>query len=389
MALASAARALGGAYNIEDLRRLAHRRLPRGIFDYVERGTEDEVGLAANRHAFDRLKLLPHVLNDVSAINTTASLFGTDMAMPVIVGPTGGAGLVWHDGDLALAAAARKAGVPFTISSASTANVEDVADIGGRLWFQLYLWEDRALSHQVVDRAHALGCEALIVTVDTAVAPNREYNLRNGYGIPFRIRRNNILDIIGHPRWVTSVMLRYALSGGMPRQANLPPHLRARVTEMAPIGAAFRNDNLTWEEIAGLRRRWPGKFMIKGILRPDDARRAIEHGVDGVIVSNHGGRNLDAAAATIDMLPRVLDAVGGRVPVLVDSGVRRGGDVVKALALGAAAVLVGRAPLYGLAAAGEAGVSHALALLHKELARVMALCGCTSIGEIDKDLLQD
>jgi isopentenyl diphosphate isomerase/L-lactate dehydrogenase-like FMN-dependent dehydrogenase len=375
------------AYNIEDLRQLARRRLPRGIFEYVDRGTEDELALRNNREAFERVKLVPRVLNDVSRIDQGISLFGRPMSMPIAVGATGGAALVWHDGDIALARAAAAANVPFTISSASTIPIEKIAGAGGRQWFQLYPWENRALSYALVQKAYDLGCEALVVTVDTAVPPNREYNFRNGFGIPLRFGRRNTLDVLSHPRWMTSVLLRYFFTTGMPRQANLPEELRAKVTEAPQVGAGFRCDTLCWEEIRLLRRQWRGKLIIKGIASPVDAAQAVAEGVDALIVSNHGGRNLDCVVATLDILPDVLEAVRDRVPVMLDSGVRRGSDVVKALALGAKAVLVGRAPLYGLAVAGQAGVRRALELLRQETARVMAFCGCRNVGEISEMLV--
>ncbi|MGE5721143.1 MAG: alpha-hydroxy acid oxidase [Sphingomonadales bacterium] len=376
------------AYNIADLRALAQRRLPRGIFDYVERGCEDERGLTRNRSAFAEIKLLPRVLRDVSAVDMSTSLFGSPVPMPIAIAPTGSAGLVRYNGDLALARAAAKLGIPFTISTASTMNLEEIAQAGGRLWFQLYLWENRDLSMEVVARAHDVGCELMMLTVDIPVPPNREFNLRNGFGIPFRPSRRNLSDMLAHPRWLTGVMLRYALTTGMPRQANLPAHLRAKVTQMAQPGASFKGDNLGWEDVARIRDRWPGRFLLKGIVRPDDAERAVQLGVDGIVVSNHGGRNLDSAVATIDALPAVVAAVGSKTTVIVDSGIQRGSDVLKAIALGARAVLVGRATLYGLAIEGQAGVERALGFLSAEFRQTMGLCGAPTVADITPDLVQ-
>jgi isopentenyl diphosphate isomerase/L-lactate dehydrogenase-like FMN-dependent dehydrogenase len=374
-------------YNIADLRERARRRLPRGIWEYAERGTEDETGMARNRAAFERVTFRPRVLRGVHAIDTRAEIFGKSASLPLAVAPTGAAGLLWHNGDLALARAAAAAGVPFTISSASTMDLEQIAVAGGRLWFQLYYWEDRELSHAVVDRAHAIGCEALFVTLDMPVAPNREYIHRSGFGTPFRISARNALDVLAHPRWLSGVMGRYALGGGIPSQANLPARMRAKITRSAPPGALFKQDDLDWDAVKRLRDRWPGKFVLKGLLRPEDAEAALSLGADGVVVSNHGGRALDSSIATIHALPEIVAAVGGRMTVLLDSGVRRGSDVVKAVALGADAVLVGRAPLYGLAAAGEAGVGRALELVRAETARTMAMLGARSVAEIDPSLL--
>ena len=369
-------------YNIADLRERARRRLPLGIWEYAERGVEDECGMARNRAAFDAITFRPRVLRGVETIDTTAQVFGKPLPFPLAVAPTGAAGLMWHKGDLALARAAAKAGVPFIISSASTMDLEQILEAGGRQWFQLYLWEDRSLSHKVVDKAWHLGCEALFVTLDLPVPPNREYIQRNGFGTPFKLNARNAFDVLTHPRWLAGVMGRYALEGGIPTQANLPDRLRSKVTKGAPPGALFKQDDLDWDGARELRDRWPGKFVLKGILHPEDAERALAMGADGIVVSNHGGRAFDCSIATMEALPAIVDAVGGKMTVFLDSGVRRGSDVVKAVASGADAVLAGRAPLYGLAAYGEPGVARALELLRAETARTMAMLGARSIAEV-------
>jgi isopentenyl diphosphate isomerase/L-lactate dehydrogenase-like FMN-dependent dehydrogenase len=369
-------------YNIADLRERARRRLPLGIWEYAERGVEDECGMARNRAAFDAITFRPRVLRSVETIDTTTEVFGKPLPFPLAVAPTGAAGLMWHKGDLALARAAARAGVPFIISSASTMDLEQILEAGGRQWFQLYLWEDRSLSHKVVDKAWHLGCEALFVTLDLPVPPNREYIQRNGFGTPFRLNARNAFDVLTHPRWLAGVMGRYALEGGIPTQANLPDRLRSKVTKGAPPGALFKQDDLDWDGVRKLRDRWPGKFVLKGILHPEDAERALAMGADGIVVSNHGGRAFDCSMASIEALPAIVDAVGGRMTVFLDSGVRRGSDVVKAVASGADAVLAGRAPLYGLAAYGEPGVARALELLRAETARTMAMLGARSIAEV-------
>ncbi len=376
-----------GCYNIADLRRKAKARLPLGIWEYLERGVEDELGMARNRAALDAVTFLPRVARNVEQVNAAATLLGTPAAFPLALAPTGAAGLVWHEGDLALARAAAKAGVPFTISSASTMDLEQIATAGGNLWFQLYLWADRALSMDVVDRAWDHGCEALLVTMDMCVPPNREYISRNGFGTPFRLNARNTLDVLTHPRWLLGVMGRYALSGGVPSQANLPDRLRRKVTQSAHPGALFKLDNVDWDELAVIRDRWKGRLVLKGILRPDDAERAVKLGADGIVVSNHGGRALDGSIAAVDALPAIIGAVGDKLDVLLDSGVRRGSDVVKALVLGAKGVLAGRAPLYGLGCAGQAGVSRALELLRQETERTMAHLGARSLAQLDGDLL--
>ena len=375
------------ALNIAELHDAARARLPRGVYAYLERGVEDDVCIGANRAALRALTLRPRVLRGVANIDMSVDLLGQKVPVPFALAPTGGNAMLWYRGDEALARAAAAAGVPFTISTASAIDVEELARPGGRLWFQLYLWEDRALSHAAIDRAWAVGCDTLFVTVDMAVPPNREFMRRLGFGLPFRVGRKSIVDLARHPRWTASVMGRYMMNGGLPRQANLPPELKGRLIRNPARRASFLNDALDWEEIAGLRDRWKGKFILKGVMRGEDAEHALAIGADGVVVSNHGGRSLDCSAPTIEVLPEVVSAIGGKGTIFLDSGIRRGTDVVKALALGADAVLLGRAPLYGLAAAGRAGAEHAIALMKQEIARSMGLTGSRSIAELSVDLL--
>jgi isopentenyl diphosphate isomerase/L-lactate dehydrogenase-like FMN-dependent dehydrogenase len=374
-------------YNIADLRERARRRLPLGIWEYAERGCEDETAMARNRAAFDAVTFKPRVLHNVETVDPSAAIFGRPSALPLALAPTGAAGLMWHKGDLALARAAARAGVPFTVSSASTMDLEQIAEAGGRPWFQLYMWEDRTLSYAVVDKARDLGCEALFVTLDMPVPPNREYIARNGFGTPFTLNARNTIDVLTHPRWLIGVMGRYALHGGVPTQANLPDRLRAKITKGAPPGALFKQDNLDWDGVKILRDRWPGKLVLKGILRPEDAERALALGADGIVVSNHGARALDSSVATMTALPPIVTAIGGRMTVFLDSGVRRGSDIVKAVTLGADAVLVGRVPIYGLAAAGETGVARSLEILRAETVRTMAMLGARTLAELDSSLL--
>lgn len=379
---------LSNIHNIEHLREAAQRVLPRGMFEFVDRGTEDEAGLRHNREAFERIRLKPRVLVDVSRRTTATRLFGQEMPLPIAVAPTGAAGLLCFEGEVEIARAAARAGVPFSISTYSINSMERVAqEAGGRLWFQLYMWPDRAMSHQLVRRAQAAGYEALIVTVDTAVPPNREYNARNGFALPWGINRRNALDIATHPRWLLGVMARYLLTGGMPHFDNLPDALRQSLTAQGRAGPRLpKCDSLNWDDLRELRRAWQGPLLVKGILDPQDARMAVDCGADAVIVSNHGGRNLDAAVAAIDALPEIVDAIGARSEVLLDSGIRRGSDIAKALALGAKAVMVGRAPLWGVAVAGQRGAGHALDILGQELDRVMAYLGCPSVEALQPSL---
>ncbi|MGE5525686.1 MAG: alpha-hydroxy acid oxidase [Rhodospirillaceae bacterium] len=377
-----------GCYNIFDLRDRAVRRVPQGLFEFVDRGTEDEVALKNNRAVFERIKLKPRTLVDVSGRSQEITLFGDKYKMPIAIAPTGTAGLLWHEGEIALARAAAAAGIPFTLATGSMTAMERVAEqAGGKLWFQLYMWPDKSLSHKLVERAKAAGYEALIVTVDSAVSPNREYNLRNGFTIPFTFTRDNVTDVLMHPRWMLGVLARYYFTTGMPRYENYPSELKAKITARPMGRSQMKNDSLNWEDLRTLRKMWPGILMVKGILHSEDAKLAADCGADAVVVSNHGGRNLDSTMAPIEVLPEIVDAVGKRVTVMVDSGFRRGSDIVKALCLGAQAVLIGRATLYGVAAGGEPGANRAIAILREEIDRVMALIGVRSVGELDPDYL--
>jgi len=377
------------AYNIADLRKMALKRVPHGLFEFVDRGTEDEVSLRHNRAIFERIRLKPRNLVDVSKRSQEVTLFGKKHKMPIIIAPTGTAGLMWYEGEIALARAAAEAGVPFTLATGSMTAMEKVAEeAGGTLWFQLYMWPDRSLSHKLVERAKAAGYEALVVTVDGVVPGNREYNLRNGFTIPFTFTRGNITDVLRHPRWMLGVLGRYLVTTGMPRYQNYPTDIKYRITA-GPMGrSSMRNDSLNWDDLRALRKLWPHRLLVKGLLHPQDALMAADCGADGVIVSNHGGRNLDTVISPIEALPEVVDAVGKRVAVLVDSGFRRGTDVVKALAMGAHAVQIGRATLYGVAAGGEEGARRAISIFRGEIDRVIALLGCNSISELSMEHLQ-
>lgn len=375
-------------FNVDDLRQAARRRLPRGVFEYVDRGSEGEVSLKENRAAFDRIRLRPRVLEDVSGRSMATTLFGKTQAMPLAIAPMSPAGMLWYEGELAIARAAAAAGIPYTLPTESLTALERIAaEAGGRLWFQLYLWEDRRHSYALLERVERSGYEALIVTVDTNVAPNREYNSRNGFAMPFRPSVRAFVDMLAHPRWLATVMGRYMLTSGMPLVANHPEAYRHAIMRTPPDNATQINGSMSWEDLRILRRMWPRTLMVKGILHPDDARLAVDAGADGVVVSNHGARNFDSAMASIDALPAIADAVGSRATLFLDSGIRRGSDVVKALALGAKGVLVGRPVLYGTAVAGEEGAGHALGLLRSELDKTMAYAGCLDVGRITRDLI--
>lgn len=379
--------ALDRCYNVNDLREAARRRLPRGVFEFVDRATEDEVALRNNRAAFERIKLRHRALMDVSGRSTKTTLFGKEIALPMAIAPTGAAGLCWHEGELELAKAAAAARIPFTLATGAMTSMEKIArEANFRLWFQLYVWKQRELSYQLIERAKNAGFEALIVTTDTIVPPNREYNAKNGFMLPFHPTVRFTLDIMRHPTWFASVLMKYFTTIGMPRNENYPDPYRRPIGTDPGTREVMRQDSLSWDDIKIFRDKWPGILMLKGINRPDDALRAVAAGVDGLIVSNHGGRNMDSAAATIDLLPEIAEAVGEKATVILDSGIRRGSDIVKALALGAKCVLTGRATLYGTAVGGQAGAAAAVGFIRNELDKTMAYTGCLTPGDITTDI---
>jgi len=364
---------------------MARRRLPRAVFDFFDGGAEDETTLAANRAAFARVPLAPKVLVDVSRIDTETEILGRSSSLPIVVAPTGASGLAWPQADVALARAAAAMGIPYTLSTAANASIERIArEAPGRLWFQLYVLRDQAFAAKLVQRANAADYEALMVTVDLPVGGKRERDFRNDFMIPFRPTPRNLLDFIGRPAWMLSL-----LRAGVPKLENLEGFAPepARPGTIASSVGEHLDSAFDWDRLKALRDSWPRKLVVKGVLRADDAERMAALGCDAVVVSNHGGRQLDGAVATLDALPEIVRAAGRRTTVLFDSGVRRGADVVKARALGARAVLVGRATLYGVAAGGEAGARRALEILADELVRTMQLCGVTRYEDIGKELI--
>ncbi len=380
--------ALDDCYNIFDLREAAKRRLPKGLFEFVDRASEDHLALAGNRSAFEDVRLRHRALVDVSGRSTKTTLFGKPAAMPMAIAPTGAAGLCWYRGELALAKAAAAAGIPLTLSTASMTAMETIADqAGGRLWFQLYVWKQRELSYQIIERAKAAGYEALIVTVDSAVSGNREYNSRNGFALPFNPSARFLMDVAQHPSWALGVIGRYMTTIGMPKHENYPAQFQGTITSgMAGRRDEMRIDSLNWDDIAKFRDMWPGVLMLKGVNRVDDALKALTYGVDGIIVSNHGGRNMDSAAATLAVLPEIAEAAGDKCTIILDSGIRRGSDIVKAMALGAKAVLTGRATLYGTAVGGQDGAAKAIGIIKTEMDKTMAYTGMNIVDEISTDI---
>ncbi|MBI3375825.1 MAG: alpha-hydroxy-acid oxidizing protein [Betaproteobacteria bacterium] len=376
---------LSRAYNIEDLRCLAQRSLPRSVFDFFDGGAEDEATLRANREAFQRVRLMPKVLVDVANVDTKLELFGRVANYPVAISPVGAAGFGRPDADIAIARAAAKFGIPFTLSTAANASIERVArEAGGRLWFQLYPLKDHDFAAKLVERARQAEYEALLVTVDLPVGGKRERDFRNQFTLPFRYTGRNVLDFASRPAWALR-LLRH----GVPRMENLEgfvPQSEDTATIALWVGKNL-DASFDWNRLKALRDTWPRKLLVKGVVRADDAERIAQLGCDGVVVSNHGGRQLDGAIATLDALPAIARAVGSKLTVLIDSGVRRGGDALKACALGAQAVMIGRATLYGASAAGESGALRALEILADELERSMRLCGTRAIAEIGPHLL--
>jgi (S)-mandelate dehydrogenase len=373
------------AWSIADLRRLAQRRLPRAVFDFFDGGAEDEITLRDNVEAFRRTRLLPNVLHDVSQIDCSTLLLGVPSALPMAIAPTGAAGFGRRGSDIDIARAAAAAGIPYTLSSTATASIEQIADAApGRHWFQAYILRNKPFLHGLIDRALAADFEALVITVDLPVGGKRERDFRNDFSIPFRFTAKNLLDFSTRPVWAFDMLIK-----GLPVMENLIG-LDTKATDAAAIASSVgRNYDpaFDWDALQVLRDRWPRKLIIKGILNPRDAVRVAQMGGDAVIVSNHGGRQLDGAPATFDALPAVVAALNGCIPVMLDGGIRRGSDIVKALAAGADGVLLGRATLFGAAAAGQAGAARALIVLADELKRTMQLCGAPDIASITKDML--
>ena len=375
------------AATIEELRRVAQRRLPRFVFEYLEGGAEDEVTLRRNRDVFERVAWLPSTLVGLSMPDMTTELFGEALHLPLVIAPTGFNGMLWPQGDLALARAAAAAGIPFTLSTVSNYDVVQMGrELPGSTWFQLYPVKDQKTADRLVERAAEGGVRTLMVTTDTPVLGAREWDRRN-YREPMKLSVSSILDVLAHPRWIRQVMI----PKGAPQFANLteflPPHARSALQGVRFMGTQI-NPQLNWSDMERLRQRWKGRLILKGILCVEDAKRALEIGVDGIVLSNHGGRQLDTTVSGIEALPAVAAAVGDKLTILVDGGFRRGSDVLKALALGADAVMLGRAALYGLGAGGEAGVSHALGLLRAEMERALTLLGCRSLGELGPHLIR-
>jgi (S)-mandelate dehydrogenase len=375
------------AVNIEDLRRMCRRRLPRIAFDYIEGGADDERGMLTNEAGFLRYRLLPRYLVDVSRRDQSATLFGRTYSSPFGFGPTGTMGLFRRGGELMLAEAAREANIPYVMSGASNASMEAAARIApDHLWYQLYAATDAAICADLLRRAHDIGIQVMMVTVDVPVRTRRERNIRNGFNFEHRLKASIVAEALRHPGWI----VEYLRGGGAPTLDNWVHYAPAGADA---IGVArFFNAQVpaasqTWRELESYRKLWPGKLVVKGIMRPDDAERAVALGADGILVSNHGGRQLDRAPAPIDVFPAIDAAVGDRTTLMLDSGIRRASDIITALCVGAKFTFLGRAGLYGVSAGGLAGARRVIDILRTELDLNMGQMGCPTIADFGPECL--
>ncbi|MCG8548577.1 MAG: alpha-hydroxy-acid oxidizing protein [Alphaproteobacteria bacterium] len=374
------------AINCDDLRKLAKKRLPKIIYDFIEGGVDDEHGLDRNEQAFHKRPLVPRYLVDTESRDQTAELFGRTYASPFGIAPTGGIGNYRRGGDMMLAKAARDADIPFIMSGAATASMEEMAKVApDHGWYQLYFAMNRSISEDMIRRADDLGLNALVITVDVPVSSNRERNRRNGFGRPLRLSLGSKIDALRRPAWFKDYM-RHGIARLSNWEKYASPGLSA--DELAGFVASEIHGNLTWKEIEEFRKLWPRTLILKGIMRPDDAIRAAELGVDGLMVSNHGARQLDRAPSPLDVLPAIDAAVGDRMTLMLDGGVRRGTDVLIALCLGAKFVFLGRPTLYGAIAGGQAGAAKAVEILQREIDLVLTQIGCPTLAQLGPDFVQ-
>jgi L-lactate dehydrogenase (cytochrome) len=372
--------------HIEELRLLAQKRVPRMFYDYADSGSWTESTYRANESDFQKIKLRQRVAVNMENRSTATVMAGQPTHMPVAIAPTGLTGMQHADGEMLAARAAKKFGIPFTLSTMSICSIEDVAQAtdGHPFWFQLYVMKDRAFIENLIDRAKAARCSALVLTLDLQILGQRHKDIRNGLSAPPKLTLPNLINIASKPRWALGML-------GTPRRqfGNIVGHVKG-VGDMGSLSewtAKQFDPGLNWGDVEWIKKRWGGKLILKGIMDPEDAKLAADSGADALIVSNHGGRQLDGAQSSIEALPAIVDAVGSRIEVHMDGGIRSGQDVLKAMALGAKGTYIGRAMLYGLGAMGEAGVSKALELIHKELDITMAFCGHTDIRKVGREIL--
>lgn len=380
-------RRLKSAASVEDLRRIAKRRLPGGVFDYIDGGAEDERSLARNSSAFAQFEFQPRILRDVSRLDTSTTIFGRPAAMPLILAPTGFTRIAQSQGELSVARAAARAGIPWSLSTMGTRSIEEVAQVSnGDKWFQIYAWRDRGLVTELVERAKRAGYTTVWLTVDTAMLGRRERDVRRGMTLPPKIGVGTLVDGALHPGWTLDFLRNEPIT--FANVVGLSDEDGSTAVNLAEHMARQFDPALSWNDVDWLRSIWDGPIVLKGIQTVADAKQAVAMGVEGIGLSNHGGRQLDDAPAPILLVEPVRDEIGDAATVICDGGVRRGSDIVKAIALGADAVSMGRPYLYALAAAGERGVDHLLDFMHDGLTRTMALTGCRTLAEIDRSLVR-
>jgi L-lactate dehydrogenase (cytochrome) len=370
---------------ISDLRDLARRRVPRAFFEYADSGSYSEETLRANRADLEAIKLRQRILIDVDKRDLSTTIVGQKASLPVALAPIGLCGMQHGDGEILAAKAANEAGVPFTLSTMSVCSIEQVAAATAKpFWFQVYVIRDRAFIEDLIRRAKAAQCSALVLTLDLQILGQRHRDIKNGLTVPPQIRLSNLIDIATKPRWALSI-----LQGRSKTFGNLAGHVKGmeNVNSLAEWTASQFDPTLSWKDVAWIRKLWPGKLILKGIMDVEDARLAAKSGADAIVVSNHGGRQLDGAASSISMLPQIADAVGKDIEIMFDGGVRSGQDIMRALALGAKSCMIGRAYVYGLGAAGQAGVARAIEILRNELDVTMALCGVSKVSEIGPQVI--
>ena len=380
-------RRLRVAADVADLRRIARRRLPRGVFDYIDGGAEDELSLRRNVDAFRRVEFRPRVLNDVGVVDTGTTLLGRSLPLPLVLAPTGFTRIATSGGELDVARAAARAGIPYTLSTLATRSIEEVAAVSaGPKWFQVYVWKDRGLVAEMLARAARADFEAIMLTVDTAVLGRRERDVRRGFTLPPKIGAATLLDGLAHPQWTWDLVRSEPITFANIVGTGAPDG--ARITRLADYVNTQFDASLSWKDLDWFRGVWAGPIVLKGVQSVDDARRAADAGIEAVALSNHGGRQLDGAPPILELVAPVAEAVGERIEIICDGGIRRGSDIVKAVALGARACMVGRAYLYGLAAGGELGVDHVIDLLDSGMRRTMALTGTRALSDLGPGLVR-
>lgn len=377
---------LDEAFSIEDLKAIAKQNVPSVMFDYLQGGSEDELTLDWNREAFNKYEFIPKVLRDVTDIDLSTSVQGVNLRIPIINAPTGMARMFHHMGEIAAIRASHKAGAGYTLSTVSTTSIEDVsAEANGPTFFQIYAWHNKEMVRDFIERSRKSNYDGLMLAVDLPTLGKRERDLRNGHGRPAVIRKKTALGALSKPAWLYHFLTKPKWK--MANMVNHLPHGAEAMKVIDNVNDQFRAD-VDWKDAQEMMAQWKGKFVLKGIQSVEDAVKAAEIGASGIILSNHGGRQLDGSPAPLDLLPETVKAVGSDIEVMMDGGIMRGSDVIKAMALGADAVLIGKAYLYGLAAGGEAGVSRSYEILVDEMERVMRLIGCTTIKELDSNYIR-